>query len=146
MELNSDFSNAQIGQKVYSTSLGEGVIVDITTDKGYPIVIKFDNTEESSTRNGFYREDDIHPIFFTHPVVIKHAEDVFPREVEILELGSWYKTTAYYVDSEGSVIARSPVLVPGLRFFSPKEWREVSSRKSELENQIAALQKELDGL
>jgi hypothetical protein len=81
-ELNSDFSKAKVGDKVYHADGSIYAIVDITPKCVYSIEL---NDGKSYTYDGKWLVGHAHPIIFTHPVKIIHADDmpVNPRIAEI---------------------------------------------------------------
>ena len=59
----SDFSNAKVGDKVYSISHGNGTIHSIH-NIAYPITVIFSHGQETFTLNGEIHIDDVNPILF----------------------------------------------------------------------------------
>lgn len=60
----SDLSDVKVGDKLYSTRLGELIISGINSDKEYPIHFKIPTGTTSCTRNGLYLDTDISPTLF----------------------------------------------------------------------------------
>ena len=88
-QLNSDFSNAKVGDPVYTLipmHFGvKGIITSISDRDLHPIRCSFNNQEWTFNRKGMYRDDDELASIFTHPVKLIHADDmpVNPRIAEI---------------------------------------------------------------
>ena len=81
-QVNSDFSNAEVGDPVYHLDESVGVISFIHANSPYPIHV---NDDEQYTIDGKFTNADTCPFIFTHPVKIIHADDmpVNPRIAEI---------------------------------------------------------------
>ena len=81
-QLNSDFRNAKVGDKVYY--LG-GIIGEITSIEEQDVYAIEVNDNELYTWDGKVLLDDSHATIYTHPVKIIHADDmpVNPRIAEI---------------------------------------------------------------
>jgi hypothetical protein len=81
-QLNSDFSKAKVGDKVYHVSGQVLRIMDIDSEDYFPI---HTDDNESYTFHGKLTDDCTYPSIYTHPVKIIHADDmpVNPRIAEI---------------------------------------------------------------
>jgi hypothetical protein len=81
-QLNSDFRNAKVGDKVYHVNGSVREIVRHEHLDNYPIV---DDEGCRYDYDGRYFYSDKRPAIFTHPVKIIHADDmpVNPRIAEI---------------------------------------------------------------
>ena len=81
-QVNSNFRDAKVGDKVYHINGSVRTIVKINYNDDYPIV---DNEMCRYTNGGKYYKGDSLPEIFTHPVKIIHADDmpVNPRIAEI---------------------------------------------------------------
>jgi hypothetical protein len=139
MKLNSDFSNAHIGQEVYCLLNGKGFISSSTNNSVYPISVQFDSGAiRVYTTNGFRIGKHVNPSLFTHPIVLKHAQDVFPRKIIVLNANGPEKTTAYGYFEEGIIALNED---GGIEVYT--SWDEIFPEKQKLEKQIAELQKKL---
>jgi len=81
-QLNSDFSKAKVGDKVYYLGGSVGEITSIEEQDDFPIEV---NSDESYTFDGKVLQYDTYATIYTHPVKIIHADDmpVNPRIAEI---------------------------------------------------------------
>jgi hypothetical protein len=81
-QLNSDFRNAKVGDKVYY--LG-GIIGEITSIEEQDVYAIEVNDDELYTWDGKVLLDDSYATIYTHPVKIIHADDmpVNPRIAEV---------------------------------------------------------------
>jgi len=81
-QLNSDFSKAKVGDKVYHVNGSVRKIVRHEHLDNYPIV---DDEGCRYDYEGRYFHSDELPTIFTHPVKIVHADDMLvnPRIAEI---------------------------------------------------------------
>ena len=64
----------QVGQKVWDVVRGEGVVTDILKWEEYPVIVAFNNEEESYTTDGKYREDHAFPSLYPYEPKIVKAE------------------------------------------------------------------------
>lgn len=61
MHTRHDFSNAKVGDTVYSLTLGVGRIIEINDNDIYSINVKFDNNSEIRfTKSGKYHTNDLY--------------------------------------------------------------------------------------
>lgn len=156
-ELNSDFRNAKVGDKVwcfYENQIFEGHIVAVS-EGTFPIEVKFDFGQRSFTLDGKFRISHEFPCIFTHPIAIIHADD--------LEKIGGFKERVMWVSNDGDDWKKRVVFgkVDGFftawtdatriedveRHLNPACWkfaREINHRAIEIKEQIAALQKELE--
>jgi len=72
-QLNSDFTNAIVGDKIYHRNGGQNTIVCIDKENPYPIEADDNN---SYAFNGKLYWNDAIPSIFTHPVKLIHADDI----------------------------------------------------------------------
>ena len=81
-QLNSDFSKAKVGDKVYHVNGSVREIIKLDNKHNYPIV---DDEGCRYDYEGRYFHSDESPTIFTHPIKIIHADDmpVNPRIAEV---------------------------------------------------------------
>jgi hypothetical protein len=156
-ELNSDFTNAKVGDKVWQlreSKVYEGVVVEIRKS-AYPIVAMFDERKEFFTDDGKLLQADLAPQFFIHPVAIIHADDLEnvggfkERVMEVSDNGKHWEQRVVFACVKGFYIG----CLDAQRFedvyqdLPPACWkfaREINHRAEEIKEQIAALQNELE--
>jgi hypothetical protein len=154
-ELNSDFTNAKVGDPAYHLDGRVGEIREINNENRFPIRVRLDGTLFHYTLDGKCAVIDNHPSIFTHPVAIIHADD--------LENIGGFKERVMWVSSDGKTWYRRVVFhKKNGRFFTwdfaesiegaekvyhSSDWkyaREINHRAIEIKEQIEALQKELE--
>jgi hypothetical protein len=156
-ELNSDFTNAKVGDKVWQlreSKVYEGVVVEIRKS-AYPIVAMFDERKEFFTDDGKLLQADLAPQFFTHPVAIIHADDLeniggFKERVMWVSSDEekWEKRVVISQAKECFIAWNKAETLEEVDKYLPlmpwKFAREINPRAEEIKEQIAALQKELE--
>jgi nitroimidazol reductase NimA-like FMN-containing flavoprotein (pyridoxamine 5'-phosphate oxidase superfamily) len=156
-ELNSDFTNAKVGDKVWQlreSKVHEGVVMEIKNTV-YRIVAVFGETKESFTVDGKLFRTDLAPQFFTHPVAIIHADGLEniggfkERVMEVSNDGKNWKRRVVFAKARGIFIAwswaeRIDHVDESIKPFNFKYAREINHRAEEIQEQIAALQQGLE--
>jgi hypothetical protein len=153
-ELNSDFTNAKVGDSVYHLDGRVGKINSISPSLVFPISVRwasdsiinytFDGKGETKT-----------PRIFTHPVAIIHADDLEniggfkERVMEVSDNGVDWGKRVVFAKAGGFFVAWSSEdkIERVDRTLQPSCWkfaREINHRAIEIKEQIAALQKELE--
>jgi hypothetical protein len=154
-ELNSDFTNAKVGDKVYHLDGRVGEVIGINNNNNYPISFDFQGRAESCTMNGKVCVTDTHPSIFTHPVALIHADDldnIGGFKERVMEVSSnkhdWKKRVVFgKVDGFFTAWNDAKRIEDVDRHLPPVCWkfaREINHRAEEIKEQIAALQKELE--
>lgn len=77
----------QAGQRVWDVVRGEGVVTDILKWEEYPVIVEFDDEEESYTADGKYREDYAFPSLYSYEPKIVKAEETEDCFIPIFEQG-----------------------------------------------------------
>ena len=154
-ELNSGFTNAKVGDPVYHLDGRVGEVIDINMRASYPISVRLDGTVFHYMLNGNYTNGDNHPLIFTHPVAIIHADDLEniggfkERVMEVSDDGVDWTPRVVFARIKGFYIG----CLDAQRFedvdrdLPPACWkfaREINRRAEEIKEQIEALQKELE--
>ena len=65
----------KVGQKVWDVVRGEGVVTDILKFEEYPVIVVFNNEEDSYTTEGKFFKNDAHPSLYPYEPKIVKAED-----------------------------------------------------------------------
>jgi hypothetical protein len=153
-QLNSDFSNAKVGDKVYCVDGSVREIIALHDyDNEYPIVL---NDGRRYMYDGKYLWNDPNPSIFTHPVKIIHADDE-PFVERVMEVSAsekrWVKRVAFmkkngdilaWNDAETLEDAKKVTTVTSWKFA--REIQPVNPRIAEIENQIQRLKNEPETL
>ncbi len=153
-QLNSDFSKAKVGDKVYHVNGSVGTITDIKLDKN-SVPIRVNNSLTYFLDGREYLSDVIATIY-THPVKIIHADDM-PFEERVMEVSAsekrWVKRVAFmkkngdilaWNDAETLEDAKKVTTVTSWKFA--REVQPVNPRIAEIESEIQELQNELEAL
>jgi hypothetical protein len=154
-ELNSDLTNAKVGDKVYHLDGRVGEVTDINMRASYPISVRLDGTVFHYMLNGNYTNGDNHPLIFTHPVAIIHADDLeniggFKERVMWVSSDEekWEKRVVISQAKECFIAWNKAETLEEVDKYLPlmpwKFAREINPRVEEIKEQIAALQKELE--
>lgn len=80
--MTTTFETASVGDRVWSITLGWGVVKDVLhgVEEFYPVVIDFDSGgRETFTRGGLIYKDDIHQSLFWDEVEIKAPTKPKPK-------------------------------------------------------------------
>lgn len=157
-ELNSDFTNAKVGDKVWflsNSGIKKGFIINLFDKEKYPIRVKFNSDELSFTSNGRFLSEHAKPVLFTHPVAIIHADDLEniggfkERVMEVSDDEENWETRVVCGEGGGFYFAwhGAKTIEEVIRSRKPIVWkfaREINHRAIEIKEQIAALEKELE--
>lgn len=154
-ELNSDLTNAKVGDKVYHLDGHVGEVTDINMRASYPISVRLDGTVFHYTLNGKYTNGDNHPLIFTHPVAIIHADDldnIGGFKERVMEVSNdeekWEKRVVISQAKECFIAWNNAETLEEVDKYLPlivwKFAREINPRAEEIKEQIAALQRELE--
>lgn len=154
-ELNSGFTNAKVGDPVYHLDGRVGEVIDINMRASYPISVRLDGTVFHYMLNGNYTNGDNHPLIFTHPVAIIHADDLeniggFKERVMWVSDNeeTWIKRVVFHQGNDFVVAWNVVETIESSKEIShATRWkyaREINYRAEEIKEQIAALQKELE--
>ena len=68
----------QVGQKVWDIVRGEGVVTEVLEFEEYPVIVAFNNEEDSYTTEGKYLENDAYPSLYPYEPKIVKAESNEP--------------------------------------------------------------------
>jgi hypothetical protein len=153
-QLNSDFSKAKVGDKVYCVDGSVHEIIAVHGyDNEYPIVL---NNGRRYMYDGKYLWNDPNPSIYTHPVKIIHADDM-PFEERVMEVSAsekrWVKRVAFmkkngdilaWNDAETLEDAKKVTTVTSWKFA--REVQPVNPLIAEIERQIQRLKNELETL
>lgn len=90
--------DAKVGDKVWDTRKGWGVVDEMRYSNEYPILVNFGHDYESYTLEGYYFEDDVNPSLFWDEIVIEAPPKPLPK----LEVD----TKVVVLDNDGSKINR----------------------------------------
>ena len=82
MSKEAMFADVKVGDKVWDSRQGWGVVEALIPHSDYPICVDFVNTEDTYTLDGYYTEDDINPSLFWDEIEIKAP----PKPVPELEV------------------------------------------------------------
>lgn len=87
------FTNAKVGEMVYSLRFGGGKITEINQDKTFPIVAFFDCGTREFNFSGLYIETDKNPdLYWSKPEIIEPKR---PIEKVIEGFVNWYGEDDY---------------------------------------------------
>jgi hypothetical protein len=157
-ELNSDFTNAKVGDKVWflsNSGIKKGFIINLFDKEKYPIRVKFNSDELSFTSNGRFLSEHAKPALFTHPVAIIHADDlenIGGFKERVMEVSdneeTWIKRVVFHQGNDFVVAWNVVETIESSKEIShATRWkfaREINHRAEEIKEQIAALQNELE--
>ncbi len=151
-QVNSDFSKAKVGEKVYCV---DGSVREIIAlhgyDNEYPIVL---NDGRRYMYDGKYLCNDPNPSIYTHPVKIIHADDE-PFVERVMEVSvdeqSWQsrvvfaqKCGYYLAWNMAETIEEAKNITLAVEWQYAREIQPVNPRITEIERQIQRLQNELE--
>lgn len=154
-QLNSDFSKAKVGDKVYHLDGRIGRIDSIRPSHVFPIIVRWDS--DNITNYTFDGKNTLAIAnIFTHPVKIVHADDE-PFVERVMEVSSdeqsWY-TRVVFAQKCGYYLAWffAETIEAAQTEFDTSTWRfareiqPVNPRIAEIESQIQRLKNELETL
>jgi len=152
-QVNSDFRNAKVGDKVYHVSGSVREIVRHEHLDNYPIV---DDEGCRYDYDGRYFYSDKLPTIFTHPVKIIHADDE-PFVERVMEVSadeqSWQtrvvfaqKCKCYLAWNMAETIEEAKNITLTVEWRYAREIQPVNPRIAEIESQIQRLKNELETL
>lgn len=70
--------DAKVGDKVWDTRKGWGVVAEMRYSNEYPILVNFGHNYESYTLDGYYFEGDVNPSLFWDEIVIEAPPKPLP--------------------------------------------------------------------
>lgn len=76
--MTTTLEDAKVGDKVWDTRKGWGVVDEIRYSNEYPILVNFGYDCESYTLDGYYFEDDVSPSLFWDEIVIEAPPKPLP--------------------------------------------------------------------
>ena len=62
--MTTTFEDAKVGDKVWDSRKGWGVVNELRYSSDYPILVDFADDCESYTLDGYYYKDDVNPSLF----------------------------------------------------------------------------------
>lgn len=166
MTPNHDFTNAKVGDKIYTVQYGEGIIFEIISADTYPIMARFVGASESFDFDGKYCEFDFYPSAFTEPIKVVPANyepfveqemmvwndnitNACQRVVFAKNRGQFiaYTETAFIQDIDGSEdITNWKNALPIAEWEAKMKESKKQQEITKIENQIAELQAKLEKL
>jgi hypothetical protein len=154
-QLNSNFSNAKVGDKVYHVNGSVREIVKITGYHDYPI--QDDEACRYDLEGKYFKYDDFASIF-THPVKIIHADNE-PFVERVMEVSNdedfsqkrqrvvFKQKCGYYMAwNMAKTIEQSKNVTITTEWKYAREIQPVNPRIAEIEREIQRLQNELETL
>jgi hypothetical protein len=155
-QLNSDFSKAKVGDKVYHVNGNVQQIVKINRNRTECEIIVDEG--EYYEQNGKYYDSDVNPTIFTHPVKIIHADDepFVERVMEVSNNSDFIDKNirVVFAQKHGYFIAwnAAETIEQAKHHWNTSGWRfareiqPVNPRIADVESQIQRLQNELETL
>jgi hypothetical protein len=149
-QVNSDFSKAKVGDKVYHLDGRVLMIIDIDSEDDFPIVT---NDNLCYTLEGKCLKEETFPSIYTHPVKIIHADDE-PFVERVMEVSEYEDfrikiNRLVFAQKKGNFIAwnsESDESIYTTPWPYAREIQPVNPRIAEVESQIQRLQNELETL
>jgi hypothetical protein len=152
-QVNSDFSNAKVGDKVYYLGGIIGEITSIEDQDDFPIEV---NNDEFYTFDGKVLQYDTYATIYTHPVKIIYADDE-PFVERVMEVSvdeqSWQsrvvfaqKCGYYLAWNMAETIEEAKNITLAVEWQYAREIQPVNPRIAEIERQIQRLKNELETL
>lgn len=152
-----DFTDAKVGDKIYSLQYGEGVITSVANSEDYPIEAGFSSHSATFTKHGKHRVH-LYPTAFRVPIKIVPADAKIFEEREMMvwdnDIKEALKRVVFY-ECFGVFCAYSNDRTNFItwKYALPiHEWEakvresKNAARIKELEDEIAARQSELNQL
>lgn len=164
MTPNHNFTNAKVGDKIYTSVWGKGIIHEILSVDDYSVKVKFRGRTESFTMDGKYRIDDVAPTAFTEPIKVVPASYEPFQEQEMMvwdgddDIQSAHKRMVFakhkgwYAGRENGELHENFCSYFWQNALPIHEWeakvKESKNQKeiTEIEDQIAELQAKLEKL
>jgi hypothetical protein len=151
-QVNSDFSNAKVGDKVYHVNGNVLEIVKINRNRTECEIVVDEG--EYYEQNGKYYDSDVNATIFTHPIKIIHADDE-PFVERVMEVSvdeqSWQsrvvfaqKCGYYLAWNMAETIEEAKNITLAVEWQYAREIQPVNPRITEIERQIQRLQNELE--
>lgn len=88
--MTTTFETAKVGDKVWDSRKGWGVVDELRGSSDYPILVDFVHEYESYTLNGYYFEDDVNPSLFWGEIVIEAPVKPMPVLQVDAKVLVWY--------------------------------------------------------
>lgn len=73
------FADVQVGDYVWDSRKGWGIVVATEHDAHYPIIVDFEGDYDSYTLDGYYSEGDVNPTLFWDEIEIKAPPKPLPK-------------------------------------------------------------------
>jgi hypothetical protein len=153
-QVNSDFSNAKVGDKVYHVNGNVLEIVKINRNRTECEIVVDEG--EYYEQNGKYYDSDVNATIFTHPIKIIHADDepFVERVMEVSNNGSTWSKRVVFMKKDGYYMAwfMAETIEAAQTEFDTSLWKyareiqPVNPRIAEIESQIQRLKNELETL
>jgi hypothetical protein len=151
-QVNSDFRNAKVGDKVYHVNGNILEIVKINRNRTECEIVVDEG--EYYEQNGKYYDSDVNATIFTHPIKIIHADDepFVERVMEVSNNGSTWSKRVVFMKKDGYYMAwfMAETIEAAQTEFDTSLWKyarevqPVNPRITEIESQIQRLKNELE--
>ena len=76
--MTTTLEDAKVGNKVWDSRKGWGVVNELRYSSDYPILVDFADDYESYTLDGYYYKDDVNPSLFWDEIVIEAPPKPLP--------------------------------------------------------------------
>ena len=76
--MTTTLEDAKVGDKVWDTRKGWGVVDEMRYSNEYPILVNFGHDYETYTLDGYYFEDDVNPSLFWDEIAIEAPPKPLP--------------------------------------------------------------------
>lgn len=110
------FKNARVGDRVWSTKYGHGIITAINEESSYPIGVQFSNDYGSFTRSGYNLGTDAYPELFWNEFKFPKTDPppkrlpdlqvdakVYVKDNSEAKWGKWIPMHFSHFDAEGNL-------------------------------------------
>ena len=93
--MTTTLEDAKVGDKVWDTRKGWGVVDETRYSNEYPILVNFGHDFESYTLEGYYFEDDVNPSLFWDEIVIEAPPKPLPKLAVDTKVLVWNNSRAH---------------------------------------------------